>query len=124
MKPINDRITIKSIVGRYLEHSRIYYFGTDNNSKIYISSADLLTRNLDKRFELLIPIDSETSKKKLMKIYSMYYRDTFNSFYMDENGVYSKIEDTKKDVNIHEDFMNEAIANYKLKSIPKLAKKK
>jgi polyphosphate kinase len=80
MKPINKNIMIRSLVGRYLEHSRIYYFHNNNNQDIFISSADLLTRNLDKRFELLVPVKSENTKEKLLKILSMYYKDTFNSF--------------------------------------------
>jgi len=119
MKPINDRIMIKSLIGRYLEHSRMYYFNNGKNSRVYLSSADLLTRNLDKRFELLVPIVSDTSKTKLLKILSLYYKDTFNSFQMNKHGIYEKVE-SDKNINIHEIFMNEAIQNYKLKSIPKL----
>lgn len=119
MKPINKNIIIRSIVGRFLEHSRIYYFHNNGKSDIYISSADLLTRNLDKRFEILVPIIDNESKSKLMKILSMYYKDTFNSFQMNKHGNYKLING---DTNIHEIFMKDAIENYKLKSIPKLTK--
>lgn len=117
MKPINKNIVIRSIVGRFLEHSRIYYFHNNNQSQVFISSADLLTRNLDKRFELLIPIKETESKNKVLKILGLYYKDTFNSFEMDKSGIYHKLDG---DCNIHEIFMKEAIENYKLKSIPKL----
>lgn len=119
IKPINENIVIRSIVGRFLEHSRIFYFYNNKNPNIYISSADLLTRNLDKRFELLIPIKNDDVKDKLMKILSMYYKDTFNSYQMMKNGEYMKLDG---DVNIHQLFMDEAIENYKLKSIPKMVK--
>jgi len=119
MKPINKNITIRSIVGRFLEHSRIYYFHNNKQPNVYISSADLLTRNLDKRFELLLPIEDIDCRNKLLKILSMYYKDTFNSFQMDKHGNYVKLAG---DCNIHELFMEEAIENYKLKSIPKLTK--
>lgn len=119
MKPINNNIIIRSIVGRYLEHSRIFYFYNNKNAEIYMSSADLLTRNLDKRFELLIPLKDDEVREKAMKILSMYYKDTFNSFQMTKSGEYIKVDG---DVNIHELFMNEAIDNYKLKSIPKMVK--
>lgn len=120
MKPINNNIVIRSIVGRFLEHSRIYYFHNNNQSQVFISSADLLTRNLDKRFELLIPIKESESKDKMLKILGMYYKDTFNSFEMDSRGIYHKLNG---DCNIHDLFMKEAIENYKLKSIPKLISK-
>lgn len=123
MKPINDNIKIRSIVGRFLEHSRIYYFHNGKNPDIYISSADLLTRNLDKRFELLIPIKHAETKHKLTQILSMYYKDTFNSFEMTKKGKYVKLT-SDKETNIHDLFMNEAIENYKLKSIPKMMSKK
>ena len=116
-KSLNKNIYIKSIVGRFLEHSRIYMFYNDKKMDTFISSADLLTRNLDKRFELLIPVKSKETKKKLLKILSMYYTDEFNTFIMSSKGVYEKI---KGQCNIHELFMREAIENYKFKSIPKM----
>lgn len=116
MKPINKNIMIRSIVGRFLEHSRIYYFHNNNHPNIFISSADLLTRNLDKRFEILTPVKDE-AKEKILKILSMYYKDTFNSFEMDNSGEYHKLEGG---CNIHDLFMKEAIENYKFKSIPKM----
>jgi len=119
IKPINDNIVIRSIVGRFLEHSRIFYFYNNKKPDIYISSADLLTRNLDKRFELLIPLKDVDVKNKAMKILSMYYKDTFNSYQMLKSGEYEKLDGDK---NIHQLFMEEAIENYKLKSIPKMVK--
>jgi polyphosphate kinase len=53
---VSDNITVRSVVGRFLEHSRIYYFGNDGNEEIYSGSADLMPRNLDRRVELLFPI--------------------------------------------------------------------
>lgn len=119
IKPINNNIVIRSIVGRFLEHSRIFYFFNNDNPNIYISSSDLLTRNLDKRFELLIPVKSEYVKYKLIKILSMYYKDTFNTFEMNRKGVYLKLDG---DMNIHDKFMEDAIKSYKLKTIPKMVK--
>ena len=120
IKPINENIVIRSIVGRFLEHSRIFYFFNNKDPNIYISSADLLTRNLDKRFELLIPLKDDDVKNKAMKILSMYYKDSYNTYQMNKTGEYVKLEG---DVNIHQLFMEEAIENYKLKSIPKMVKR-
>ena len=79
----------------------------------------MLTRNLDKRFELLIPLKDDDVKNKAMKILSMYYKDTYNTYQMNKHGEYIKLDG---DVNIHQLFMDEAIENYKLKSIPKMVK--
>lgn len=119
MKPINANIKIKSIVGRFLEHSRIYYFSNGGRGDVYISSADLLSRNLDRRYELLLPVKDMECKQKLLNILSLYYKDTFNTFSMTKKGTYEKVYD-KKEIDIHEKFMEDAISKYKMKNIPKL----
>jgi polyphosphate kinase len=81
-------ISIKSIVGEYLEHSRIYKFGK-TESKYFISSADLLTRNLDRRVEILVNISDSPIKDKLEKIINVLLEDEVNSFIMNESGDYS-----------------------------------
>jgi polyphosphate kinase len=122
MKPINKNIIIKSIVGRFLEHSRIYYFYNDGKSELLISSADLLTRNLDKRVELMIPITENEVKNKILSILSKYFKDSFNTYKMDKHGEYKLLE-KELEFNIHEYFMAEAINNYKLRNIPKMTLK-
>jgi len=114
-------IKVRSLVGRFLEHSRIYYFYNNKSPRIYISSADLLTRNLDKRFELMLRVNDPVTQNKLFKILSFYYRDTFNSFEMDKHSRFIKCDDNK--TNIHEEFIRQALESYKLKSMPKLYKK-
>lgn len=81
---------IKSIVGRFLEHSRIYYFRNDKNPEYYISSADLLTRNLDKRVETLISLKESAVIKQLHWIISVYKSDKRNSFIMTKDGKWVK----------------------------------
>lgn len=79
----NKRIHIKSIVGRYLEHSRIYKFGDDN---YYITSADMLTRNLDKRVEMMVKIEEEEMKQFLDNILTENRNDIDNSFVLTNKG--------------------------------------
>jgi len=119
MKPINKNITIKSLIGRYLEHSRIYYFYNNDKSEIYISSADLLTRNLDRRVELLVPLTDSEVRTKLFGIISAYFKDTCNTYIMNYKGEYQLLA-KEECFNLHEFFMDEAINNYKLRNIPKI----
>ncbi|KAA1246958.1 polyphosphate kinase 1 [Aquimarina sp. RZ0] len=76
LKGISENIEITSIVDRYLEHGRIYHFNNDNNPKMYIGSADWMTRNLDKRIEVLVPIIDKTCKKQLKEILDIQLNDT------------------------------------------------
>lgn len=77
---------IKSIVGRFLEHSRIYYFYNNGNPEYYMSSADLLTRNLDRRIEVLISLKDSSVIKQIKWIIKVYKEDKANSFIMNSDG--------------------------------------
>lgn len=72
---ISDNIEVHSIVGRFLEHSRIYYFYHDGNEDVYLASADMMTRNLDRRVELLFPIEQEDLHQRTMKIFDIMWSD-------------------------------------------------
>jgi polyphosphate kinase len=77
MPGVSENITVRSIVGRFLEHSRIYYFGNDGNEEIYSGSADLMPRNLDRRVELLFPVLDEKNVR--------YLRDVVIEKYLADN---------------------------------------
>jgi len=88
-----EDIVVKSIVGELLEHSRIYNFDYGNGEdEIWISSADLMTRNLDRRVEIAAPMVEEPTKKKLRKMIKMYMKDSANSYYLNADGEYGKIK--------------------------------
>lgn len=89
-----DNLYVKSIVGRFLEHSRIYYFKNNKSSEYFISSADLLTRNLDKRVETLVSVKDSNVTKKLDWIIKVMKKDERNSFVMRKNGTFSKEKGT------------------------------
>lgn len=120
MKPINKNITIRSLVGRYLEHSRIYYFYNNDNSEIFISSADLLSRNLDRRVEIMVPITENEVRTKLFDILLNYYNDSFNTYVMDEEGKYNLLK-KHTNFNLHDYFAEQAINNFKFRSLPKIS---
>lgn len=90
IKGKTDNIYITSIVGRYLEHPRIYIFGNDENAKVYISSADLMTRNLTRRVEIACPIYDSAIKKKIFDIMNIIFTDDRKSSVLNPDGKYTK----------------------------------
>lgn len=103
---INSNIEIKSIIGRYLEHSRIYYFHNNGDDVIGISSADILRRNLDRRIEIMLPIKEKKIKKKIRKILELYWKDDINSFKKNDIGEWDKLPYSIGNINCHEEFYN------------------
>lgn len=103
---IHPNIEIKSIIGRYLEHSRIYYFHNNGDDVIGISSADILRRNLDRRIEIMLPIKEKKIKKKIRKILELYWKDDTNSFNKNGNGEWDKLGYPIGNLNCHEEFYN------------------
>ena len=103
---LSDNITVISIVGRFLEHSRIYYFYNDGNEAVYLSSADLMERNLDRRVEVMFPIDDENIKKEIIKILKIVYHDTEKARVLLPDGSYKKVIDrSKKTSNCQDIFL-------------------
>lgn len=89
---LTENIEIYSIVGRFLEHSRILVFGTGARQKIYISSADFMTRNTERRVEVAAPIYSEPIKKQILAILDLMFRDTQKMRKQGPDGIYRHIE--------------------------------
>jgi polyphosphate kinase len=88
----SESIRVKSIVGRFLEHSRVYYFRNCGNSTVYLGSADMMERNLDRRVEILFPIADEDHKSRIIdEILPAYLRDTVNSHRLLPDGTYQRV---------------------------------
>ncbi|HWX41527.1 MAG TPA: polyphosphate kinase 1 [Blastocatellia bacterium] len=90
---LSDTIQVRSIVGRFLEHSRIFYFANGGDEDVYIGSADLMMRNMDRRVELLTPIDDPKLKKRLKEnVLEAYLRDTVKARRLLSDGTYERIK--------------------------------
>lgn len=105
---ITDNINVISIVGRFLEHSRIYRFGTGDEEKIYISSADFMTRNTLKRVEVAAPIYDEAVCSKIRHIFDVALSDNVKGKRMMPDGTYSDIITQGEHINSQEIFYQEA----------------
>ena len=108
---ISENIQVRSIVGNFLEHSRIFYFYNDGQEEIYMGSADWMPRNLDRRVEIIFPVENEILKKKVMHILKVELEDNTKSNVLCRDGTYKKIDKRGKLlVNSQEQFCKEAVA--------------
>lgn len=105
IKGISDTIQVISIVGRFLEHSRIYYFHRNGASKLYLSSADMMTRNMIKRVEILFPILSPSIKKRILSILDLELRDTTKARVQNSSGIYAYRE-SDETIHAQQQFMS------------------
>lgn len=101
---LSENIHVKSIVGQYLEHSRVLYFHNLGKPKVFGSSADAMVRSYDRRIESMFEILDEGIKKKLILILKNNLRDNVNSYNLIETGEYLKANFSSGPFNIHEDF--------------------
>ena len=87
---ISENITVRSIVGRQLEHSRIFYFANGGSEQVYLSSADWMPRNLNERVELFFPVESARHIKRIKGILELVLRDNVGAHIMQSNGSYRR----------------------------------
>lgn len=109
VKGYTENLRVTSIVGRYLEHPRIFLFGTGADQKIYIGSADMMTRNTEKRVEVACPVYDETIRKQLTHMLKIMLMDNVKARELKSDGKYYKKEKGTSKVNSQEYFMREAI---------------
>ena len=91
-KNLSENIEVISIIGHFLEHSRIFWFRNDNNSEVFIGSADWMKRNLDRRIEAVTPIEDLELKSQLFTLLQTYIQDDYFSWIMKNDGSYEKYE--------------------------------
>ena len=102
---LSENITIRSLVGNFLEHTRIYYFHSNGDPKIYGGSADIMVRSFDRRIESLFRLVGHEAKQQAMNILDYNLRDNVNAYEMQEDGDYVHCEvNGEPPFNIHEKF--------------------
>ncbi len=107
---VSENITVRSIVGTFLEHSRIYYFENAGNEEVFCSSADWMPRNLERRVELLFPIDAPSLRERVIHILDVMLKDNVKAQMMQNDGTYKRISRRGKEpVSCQKFFCEEAI---------------
>ena len=109
---LTENITVRSIVGRYLEHSRIYIFGKGERQRIFISSADFMTRNTIRRVEVAAPVKSPELRKRVLHIFDIMMRDNVKARIQLPDGTYKRISPTEGEepLTAQQYFIDEAAA--------------
>ncbi|HID51381.1 MAG TPA: polyphosphate kinase 1 [Anaerolineae bacterium] len=110
IKGVSDNISVTSIIGRFLEHTRIYYFHNNGNPDIYIGSADLMPRNIDRRVEVLAPVENEHLRQEIKGILNVYMHDTAKSHILQSDGNYipqiTMLDDAEVPFNAQQWFLD------------------
>jgi polyphosphate kinase len=106
---VSENIEVVSIVDRYLEHARIFYFRNGGHEEFYMSSADWMVRNLDKRLEILFPVQQESLKKRLYECLGTYFVDNVKARRLLPDGQYEPVPRHGKAVRAQEQFYLDAV---------------
>ncbi len=118
VKGLSENITVRSIIGQLLEHSRIYYFYNNNQPLVFLSSADWRPRNLDRRVEIIFPIENMDNKKKIINVLRTLLNDNKKTHILQRNGEYKKI-DNENDFDAQIELFKMAKNNFKKEVLDK-----
>lgn len=108
LEGISENITVRSIVGRQLEHSRIFYFANGGDEKVFLSSADWMPRNLNDRVELFFPVESPEHIERIKEVLDLCLRDNVGAHVMQANGTYRRLVPRGKRVSVQEELYAKA----------------
>lgn len=106
---ISENITVRSIIGRQLEHSRVFWFANGGEEQLYMSSADWMPRNLNDRVELFFPVETEAHIKRIKAILDLYLRDNVGAHMMQTNGNYRRVRNKLELVSAQNELYKEAL---------------
>jgi polyphosphate kinase len=115
IKGVSENITVRSIVGKYLEHSRVFYFFNNGKESLYLSSADWMPRNLNRRVELLFPLESEHIKTRVMGMINILLKDVVKAKIKDADKNYNRIDRRGKEVINSQDYFEEQASIFEKK---------
>lgn len=106
---ISENIEVRSIIGRFLEHTRVFYFKNGGKHDVFLSSADWMSRNLHRRVETMFPIDNEALKKQLIELLHIYWKDNKKSWQLQTDGSYRRLQplDGEEPFSAQEYFLKE-----------------
>ncbi|AWB09700.1 polyphosphate kinase [Thermodesulfobium acidiphilum] len=126
IKGISENIRVISIVGRFLEHSRIFYFKNNSNEEVYLSSADWMPRNLDRRIEIIFPIENERIKERIKRCLNIMLKDNTKARELREDGTYVRVTQSSQNkidsqILLYETILKSAeLKNKEIKAIKNL----
>jgi polyphosphate kinase len=111
---VSDHIRVRSIVGRFLEHSRIYKFVNGGDSLVYLASADWMPRNFYRRVETCFPVEEETFKKQIEEVLELYWTDTSKARELGADGTYKNFaKEGKPIVSVQDELLRRALRQKK-----------
>lgn len=114
---ISENIEIRSILGRFLEHSRIFYFKNGGEEELYLSSADWMTRNMHNRIEIMFPVYDEIIQNHLKDILDYYWKDNTAAWKLNPDGSYTKMSHKEGETPFNaQTFFVETTYNHKKKT--------
>lgn len=112
IKGLSENISVYSLVGRFLEHSRAFYFNNNGESNLYLSSADWMPRNLDRRIEIMFPIEDERVKEDILEVLKLYLTDNVKSRILKSDGTYERLTSANNKIDIQETFVRRVIKKH------------
>jgi polyphosphate kinase len=121
VKRVSESITVRSIVGEFLEHSRIWGFANGGDGEWYMGSADLMDRNLDRRVEAMVPVEDGEARNRIAEIIDIMLQDDRRSWQLDANAVWRRTEDIQGHpgtCDTHEELKARAIASTAVSAVP------
>ncbi len=105
-KGLSENISVISIIGRFLEHSRIFWFANDKNPEVYIGSADLMPRNLDRRVEAVTPIEEPEQRERLERLLNLYLNDNREAWDMQSDGSFLQRQPNSEERRAQQQLIN------------------
>jgi polyphosphate kinase len=115
---VSANIRVRSIVGRFLEHSRVFYFGNDGASELYLASADWMERNFFRRVEIAFPVREQTHRKRILRDLNSYLSDNTHAWKLERDGRYTRCEHGDEKVR---DAQGDLLRRYAAGSAPAVA---